>query len=236
MAVTDYLVYFFLLVGMILSVLVKKLTIPAAVTGGIVGLLVYKGGGFTGIGMLTLFFVAGSIATGWQIEKKQKSGMAEQHKGCRTMGQVLANGGVAALMGGIYWLHIANFLPLRLMMAGSLAAATADTLSSELGSVYGKRFYDILSLKPSPAGPDGVVSVEGTLIGIAGAGLMAVVYALGNSFSINFFLIIIAGVVGNFADSVLGATFERWGVIGNNLVNFLNTATGAIMFCLWFMH
>ena len=39
--------------------------------------------------------------------------------------------------------------------------------------------------------------------------------------------IILAGVTGNVVDSVLGASLERKGWIGNNVVNFLNTAVGA---------
>jgi uncharacterized protein (TIGR00297 family) len=236
MITPDILIYLFLLSGAVLSAVTKKLTIPAAITGGLVGLLVYKGGGYAGLGMLTLFFVLGSIATNWQIGKKQKIGIAGQHKGRRTAGQVLANGGVAALLGGLHWFHIADFLPLQIMMAGSLASATADTLSSELGSVYGRRFYDIMSLKPVPAGPDGVVSAEGTLIGACGAGLIAWVYALGHGFSIAAFMIIVAGILGNFADSILGATLERWGAVGNNMVNFLNTAIAAMLCGIWFGH
>lgn len=236
MTTPDILIYLFLLTGAVLSAVTKKLTIPAAITGAIVGLLVYKGGGLAGLGMLTLFFVLSAEATNWQIEKKQKAGMAEQHKGRRTTGQVLANGGVAALLGGMHWLHITDSLPTLILIAGSLASATADTLSSELGSVYGRRFYDILSLKPSPAGPDGVVSLEGTLFGVAGAALIAGVYALENGFGTNAFLITIAGVLGNVADSILGATLERWQAIGNNMVNFLNTLVGALVCLLWFWH
>lgn len=232
----DILIYLFLLAGAALSAVVKKLTIPAAIAGAIVGLLVYKGGGYAGLGMLTLFFVLSSIATNWQMEKKQKAGIAEQHKGRRTTGQVLANGGVAALLGGLHWLHIADSLPTQILMAGSLASATADTLSSELGSVYGRRFYDVLSLKPSPAGPDGVVSLEGTLFGLAGAGLIACVYALENGFGTTAFLITIAGILGNLADSMFGATLERWGAISNNIVNFLNTLVGALTCLVWFWH
>jgi uncharacterized membrane protein len=32
-------------------------------------------------------------------------------------------------------------------MAGAFSSATADTLSSELGTVYGKKFYNILTFK-----------------------------------------------------------------------------------------
>lgn len=233
MPFAETLIYIVLLVGVILSIMTKKLTINGAVTGAIVGLLVFKGGGYTGIALLTAFFMAGSVATAWQIDKKQKAGTAERDKGKRKAGQVIANGGVAALFGAVAWYVPGYSNLLQLMIAGSLAAAIADTLSSELGTVYGKRFYDIVSFKISKAGPDGVVSLEGTLIGAAGAAFMAVVYSLGKGFTTTSLIIIIAGVLGNLADSVLGATLERRGMISNNTVNFLNTLTGALVCLAW---
>jgi len=231
MPFVDYLIYLFLLTGVALSIWRKKLTISGAITGGLIGLLVFKGGGYTGIALLTLFFIAGSVATGWRIDIKQKAGVAERDKGKRTAGQVLANGGVAALLGAIAWYRPEYAAILQIMIAGSLAAATADTLSSELGTVYGKRFYDIISFKKAKAGPDGVVSWEGTGIGAAGAALIAFVYLLGDGFTMAGLIIVAAGIIGNLADSVLGATLERKGFIGNNVVNFLNTLVGALV-CL----
>ena len=70
--------------------------------------------------------------------------------------------------------------------------------------------------------------MEGTLIGAAGAALIAFIYLLGG-FTIAGLIIVVAGVTGNLADSILGATLERRGIIGNNTVNFLNTLTGALV-------
>jgi uncharacterized membrane protein len=43
----------------------------------------------------------------------------------------------------------------------------------------------------------------------------------------------LAGTVGNLFDSVLGASLERKKVVGNNLVNFLNTVVAvAVMYAL----
>lgn len=231
MPFTDYLIYLLLLAGVALSIWRKKLTVSGAIIGGVIGLLIFKGGGYTGIAMLSSFFIVGSWATGWHLDKKQKARLAERDKGKRTAGQVIANGGVAAMFGTLAWYRPEYAALFQLMIAGSLAAATADTLSSELGTVYGRRFYDIISFKKVGAGPDGVVSLEGTLIGAAGAVLIALVYSLGTGFTITGLIIVAAGITGNLADSVLGATLERKGFIGNNTVNFLNTLTGALI-CL----
>jgi len=231
MSIANILIYIVLIFGVIASYAAKKLTLPGAITGGLVGFFIYQGAGYTGIIMLALFFVVGSWATNWQIKSKAEIGVAEQRKGRRTAGQVLANGGAAAILGVLAWYMQSQALMFQLMVAGSLSAATADTLSSELGTIYGKRFYNVLSFKADQRGLDGVISLEGTLIGIVGAALIALVYTMGFGWSRNFFLIILAGFTGNLTDSVLGATLERKQVIGNNLVNFLNTAVGAIV-CL----
>ena len=227
MSIHDYPVYFFLVAGMILSIISRKLTITGAITGAIVGLLVYKGAGYTGLAMLVLFFISGSGATSWRLNKKQQLGIAEKNKGRRTAAQVLANGGVAAILGGIAWYYPERAVIMQLMMAGSLAAATADTLSSELGSIYGRRFYDVITFKKIQPGPDGVVSLEGTLIGMVGAALIAITYVLGFGLSYFGWVIIAAGFIGNLFDSILGATLERRHLVGNNVVNFLNTCIGA---------
>lgn len=231
MMLYDYLVYILLFAGAVLSVVAKKLTLPGASLGFMVGVLTYLGGGYTGIAMLALFFVFGSWATGRGLKKKQELGFAEANKGRRTAGQVFANGGVAAISGALAWYHPSFAHPLQLMMAGSLAAATADTLSSELGTVLGRRYYNVVTFRKDERGLDGVISMEGTLAGAAGTVVIALAYGAGHTWNIELIWIIIAGITGNFIDSLLGATLERRQFIGNNMVNFLNTLAGAIV-CL----
>jgi uncharacterized protein (TIGR00297 family) len=236
-----YLQYVLLLAilagAMIASVAAKKLTIAAALTGGALGLFIYAGAGFTGVALVAVFFLFGTLATGWRRGLKEDAGLSEKNSSRRNAGQVIANAGVAAICGLLGYLFQPYVFVFRLMMAASLSSAMADTLSSELGNVYGKRFYNILTLQKDTRGLNGVVSLEGTGIGIIGSTVIALVYAAGIGFTWNTFLIIIiAGTIGNLSDSVLGASLERKRYLNNDAVNFLNTAIAAIVaLCLYFL-
>jgi uncharacterized protein (TIGR00297 family) len=213
---------------MLFSVLSRKLTLPATLAGGVIACLIFLGAGYMGVAMLATFFILGSAATSWKLGLKQQLGFAEKNKGRRTTTQVMANGTVAAITGLLAWLYPSQKNLFLVMIATSFASATADTLSSELGTVYGRKFYNIITLKKDARGSDGVISIEGTIIGIIGSGLIAVIYALGYGMDKNFLWIMIAGTIGNLTDSLLGATLERKNLLHNDIVNFINTLIAAI--------
>lgn len=223
-----------LIIGVGLSIYTKKLTIAGALTGGLIGLFLYLGAGYDGIVMIGAFFLLGTLATSWKMDAKQKAHIAERNKGRRNAAQVIANGGVAGISGLMAYLFPEKTTIYQLMIAASLASATADTLSSELGMVYGRKFYHILTLKKDRKGLDGVVSMEGTAFGVVGSIIIAVIYAIGFGWNINFLWIVIAGTVGNLSDSILGATLERRRFMNNDAVNFCNTAIAAL--CAWLLY
>ncbi len=229
-----WLILFILTSVAFISVKAEKLTLTAGITGWVVGLLVFTELGYTGVAMIAAFFVLGTGATSWRMSAKQKVGLAEKNKGRRTAGQVIANAGVAAILGILAMFYPAKVNLFRLMTAAAIASAAADTLSSELGNIYGKNFYNIITFKRDTRGLDGVVSIEGTFIGIAGSVIIAFVYVISFGFSMRFLWIILAGTLGNLSDSVLGATLERKGYLHNNEVNFLNTVVAALFVLLLF--
>ena len=215
--------------GMFYSLRKRKLTTAAAATGGALGLLIYLGSGFAGLALLALFFGLGTAASGWRVADKRRLGLAEENRGRRTAGQVVANAGVAGLLSLLAWRYPPAAPLAHLMLAGSFAAATADTLASELGNVYGRRYYNILTLRPDARGLNGVVSLEGTVLGLAGTAVLAAAYCLGFGWGPAFGWLLVAGTAGNLTDSLLGATLERRGLLSNNAVNFINTLTGALV-------
>lgn len=218
---------FFLLIfgSVILYMMYRRLTLPAFITALFIGALIGWGGGPRGIFLLFTFFSLAVWAT--SHKKHLKAGLSPdgKHPQERTVGQVLANGGVAAIMGAFAIMDPQNGPLYELMLSASLAAALSDTWSSELGMVYGRNFYNILTFKRDQKGLDGVVSREGTWLGIAGAAIIALFHAGVSKESV---IVLIAGFTGNLADSLMGATLERQRVIGNDMVNFLNTMIAAL--------
>lgn len=72
-----------------------------------------------------------------------------------------------------------------------------------------------------------MISLEGTLIGIAGAGIIALIYWLFTGSSGYLLILVFAGFAGNFSDSVMGAGLERRNFLSNDGVNFLSTLFAA---------
>jgi uncharacterized protein (TIGR00297 family) len=214
--------------GMYASVKAGKLTPAAAITGGLLGLAIFMGAGFTGLAMLATFFLAGTVATSWKMSYKISQGLAEENKGRRKASQALANGGVAGLLGLLSWWWPAQSPLFQVMLAAGFASATSDTLSSELGNIYGRKYYNVLTLKPDERGLNGVVSLEGSLWGLAGSALIALLYGLGFGWHGGVVVVLLAGAIGNISDSVLGATLERRLYLNNDAVNFLNTTIAAL--------
>jgi uncharacterized protein (TIGR00297 family) len=214
----------------ILSVASKKLTPIAGVCAFFVGVCIYIGAGPGGLTALAAFFVMSTWATAHKKEQKAKLEAKPQHQERRKAGQVFANGGVAAVLGITSILLPQHYTVIALMVVSAISAATADTLASELGIVYGSNAFNILSFKRETKGLDGVISIEGTLLGMAGSLIIACIYCAFAGFGLMaLIIIVVAGTLGNLIDSVLGALLERKHVIGNNMVNTLNTLSGAIV-------
>ena len=206
-----------------LSILSQKMDIPGAIVGGIIGSFLFLGGGFPMLAIMGGFFVMGVAATSWKKGLKNERGLAQENEGKRSVRHALANGGIAAIYSLMAVFSPQNQLLLLAMAAGSFASATADTLSSELGNIYGRSYVNILTFKPDERGKDGVVSLEGTLLGLMGSALIAVLFAWSYQAWDFALYVALAGGVGNLMDSLLGASFQQKGHLSNDKVNFLST-------------
>ncbi|MFT5832913.1 MAG: hypothetical protein ACI97N_000535 [Cognaticolwellia sp.] len=216
----------------VISIYLKKVTISGGVTGMVVSFFILYNS-WENFLLFGLFFVLGSIATKWQFERKQKLGLSQENEGIRSWIHAVANGGIPAIF-SLLAICFPNNQYFTYAATAAIASALSDTLSSELGNLYGKRYFDILTLKKGRRGDDGVISFEGTIVGLLGSFLIALLFAI---LTDNFLIILpiaIAGFIGNISDSYLGATIQRKGYIDNHLVNFINTFIAAILVILWF--
>lgn len=231
----DWLLAGILLSGMTLSVLLRKLTLTGALSGGVLALFIYLGTGFTGIAIMAAFFIMGTLATGHRIDVKEALKAAEKSHGKRNAVQVLSNAGIPAIFGLLSWTFPEHTTLFQLLMAAAFSSATADTLSSELGTLYGKKFYNIATFQKDQKGLDGVISLEGTFLGLLGSMVIALLFALGYGWNLYPIWIIVAGTMGNLADSLLGATLQRRHYLNNNGVNLFNTILAALTAFLLFL-
>ncbi len=226
MLVRLVILFVLLLLGALYSIHRQKLTVTAALVGCCIATAVYAGTGFTGIAIMSAFFILATLTTQHKTQVKKLLGLYEL-KGARNAGQVIANAGIGGILGLLLYMFPSTEV-FKVMLAGGFASATADTVSTELGNVYGKNYYNILSGKKDNRGTDGVVSLEGTFAGLCGAIAIATIYGLSEGNARAVIIITVAGFTGNTADSILGATLERKDKLTNNQVNFINTVFGAL--------
>ena len=212
----------------ILAFVFKKIDFKGALTGAILALIIFLGGGPEGILALFLFFIFGSFASSWKNDKKKLYKLIQENDGRRGISNVLANGGVAGLLSIVALLLPSSQNLITLMIIASFASACSDTLSSELGNVYGKKYFDILTFKPSKRGLDGAISIPGLWFGLGGSLLIALgTFPFHGEYMI-ILTITISGFSGNAIDSILGNTLQRMGYINNHQVNFVATLFGSL--------
>lgn len=187
--------------------------------------------------VLTVTLLA-HLATRIGRRKKEQLGTAEARRG-RTASQVAANLGLASIVSfPIFqsWLLDSRFfsraalgsVPFFAISLAALAEAASDTVSSEIGQVFGGRPRVITTLRLAEPGTDGGITLAGTAAGILAAAIVTCVgvWALQGNFAM-FWISTAGAVFGLFFDSLLGATLERRGWLNNDAVNFLSTASAA---------
>jgi uncharacterized protein (TIGR00297 family) len=205
------------LLGFLAAVIVASLAYRArslsrngAMAAVIVGTIIFGLGGWQWAVILLTFFLSSSILT--RLFRKRKAEVDEKFSkgGQRDAGQVLANGGVAALFAALHaafpaasWTWWA--------FAASMAAVNADTWATELGVLNPIPPRLITNGQAVERGTSGAISLYGTLAALAGSSLVALLAVLMSPFPsswILFAMIALAGLFGALIDSLLGATVQ----------------------------
>lgn len=135
-----------------------------------VGTCLYAAGGPVWYGLMIGFFATSTFLTKWKKHRKARAEAKYEKSGRRDAGQVLANGGAAALiclLNALYpsWWSLAFFW-------GIMATVTADTWATEVGGLSKSDPRSILTWRKVPKGTSGGVSPLGWLASAAGAGFI----------------------------------------------------------------
>jgi uncharacterized protein (TIGR00297 family) len=219
------------LLGLFTGILIAYLAYRAgalsksgAMAAGILGAVVFGLGGVAWALVLLTFFITASGLSHFMKSRKADLN-ADFAKGSkRDAGQVAANGAVAGVLALVFF-FLSRFQPqsrwlplLWVGFAASLASANADTWATELGVLNPRQPLLLTTLKQVPRGSSGAVSLAGSLAALAGSALVAGVAVLtvlagwtpegGPALARQFIIITLAGWIGSFVDSLLGATLQ----------------------------
>ena len=196
--------------------------------GFVVGVLTWTFVSWRGFLVLITFFVLGTGSTRLGMRRKLALGIAQEKRGARSARHALANCGVAVCLA---FLAAATDTPALYHLAFVCAYATAafDTVSSEIGRAFGGRPILITTLRQVTPGTDGGISFLGTFAGLAASAVVGGMAAATGLLDVRLIPIVLAAAfIGSTADSLLGATLERRGLIDNEAVNFSNTLVGSL--------
>ncbi len=157
--------------------------------------------------LLVGYFVASSLLTrmGAEVKAARTGGVVEKG-GARDAWQVAANGGLFALASLVTTVGVGGLWPL--VGAAALAAATADTWSTEVGTWLGGAPRSILTLREVAPGTSGGITWWGSFGALLGASFVALLAMVTGTPTAMTSSIVIGGVAGAFSDSLLGATVQ----------------------------
>ncbi|HRO91470.1 MAG TPA: DUF92 domain-containing protein [Promineifilum sp.] len=217
-----------LALGLVLSLLIAflawrrdSLSQSGAVGALVVGTLIFGLGGWVWGVLLAVFFISSSLLS--HFKEREKAAVAEKfEKGHRRdMGQVLANGGLGAVIALLSVVVPESAVPAGtwfFLFLGVMATVTADTWATELGTLSKGAPRLITNGRAVEVGTSGGVSPLGTGVSFAGglligltAGLLAPVAGLLPwSAALPLALIgALSGAAGSLIDSLMGATIQQ---------------------------
>ena len=221
----------------------RSVNASGAIGGWFLGAIIILCSGWPLYVALLAFFIIGTAATKLGYARKARAGLAQEGEGRRGFSHAFSNAGVAAICAVAVSraLDLDLIAMIYLMGIASLATAAADTTASEIGQLIGRRAFLPLTLQRVPVGTEGAISVEGTLVGVMGGALVAVAGVTafnrglprlyGPETGVEVMALVTASAfLGSYLESVLGSwNRKRIDPIPNGVLNFFNTAAGALL-------
>jgi uncharacterized protein (TIGR00297 family) len=207
----------------------RFVTFGGAAAGFVCAVAIYLGAMLAGIAVLGVALGLTAVSSRVRLERKMALGIAEDGRGQRGARSVLANCGVAAIAGLLSafsstWSGEVG----AVMLVAALAAGASDTVASEIGKAFGARPRAFPSWRPVRPGTPGAVSISGTAAGLAAAVIISwPAIALWLLPADRVPLIVFACAAGSLLESALATGFEERRLVGNDVLNVLNTAAAA---------
>jgi uncharacterized protein (TIGR00297 family) len=207
----------------------RAVTAAAALTGVLLTVVLCVAAGPAALFPILIVFLLTWVTTRIGRRRKERLGTAERRHGRGPL-QILANVGVTAICAAplIFVGHGRH-----LLLAGAsaaLAEAAGDTVSSELGQTFGSNPRLITTWRRVSPGQDGGITFIGTFFSLCAIIIVCAACEWSNLLVPQFYWTVLAAAwVGTIVDSLLGATLERPGRLGNNGVNFTSTAFSAAL-------
>jgi uncharacterized protein (TIGR00297 family) len=186
----------------------RALATDGALAAIVAGTLVFGCGGLRWAVVMVGFFALSSALSQVGKRRTRSAGQLVEKGSRRDATQVLANGGIAALLALAHQLSGSDLLFPAFL--GAMAAATADTWSTEIGGLSRQPPRSILNGKVVEPGASGGVTPLGLLAAAAGG---LVIGLIGGAWNTGAFRLIIVGLIAGFAgsvfDSLLGASIQQ---------------------------
>jgi len=209
--------------------LLRTVRLSGMLVGWAIGVAVFASLGAQGWALLFLTFLTATVTSRLGMKKKALLGIAEERGGRRGGGNAFANTGLAAVAAAA-----AAVTPFReaalVAFVAALATGGSDTAASEIGKAWGGKTYLPTTLSAVRPGTPGAVSLEGSAAGILGALALASCGAvLGLIPAWTVWAVVAGAIAGSVVESALAATLESARIVNNDVLNFVNTATGAIV-------
>jgi uncharacterized protein (TIGR00297 family) len=190
-----------------------QLRLGAAYAAFFVGTAAVMGGVMWALSLAAFFYTSVTFSRWKAGEKRQRSLAVLPEERARNHWQVLANGGVFAAC-AVLWGTTGSW-EAGLFGFGALATATADTWATEIGMALNATPRSLLTFEHVEPGTSGGISAFGLGAAVAGAFLIALLAVV--SFTTPFDVprleaVLLGGLAGAMADSLLGATIQskRW--------------------------
>ena len=193
----------------------QSLSLSGAAAAVLMGAVYYGAGNLFWFGTLLLFFATSTLLSKFRQENKKDLEKSYAKTGRRDAGQVLANGGIGMLLCLLHaWFPRPEWIWLFI---GVMAAVTADTWATEVGSLSRRQPRSILNGRPIPPGTSGGISLLGSaaagagglVIGAGAWGFGAVVQGPPLALLTALAAGLAGGLVGAFTDSLIGAIFQK---------------------------